>query len=446
MLLSDMLVLAFRNLKAGKKSVSKIVFGLSFAIMITVCIISVKTSFQNYVDEFNEKHLSSCFYFTNYSQEEISNINLDLLYKKGIDFKQKSNASEVLTFCELFIKNQNIKQDASSFRLYIDNEEYKMSNYSVSILEKYESIVLPQSTIFMGLYKENLNIFRKEQSSSAIICGSYPKNQGEILVDNYFIERFHIDNAKELIGKKISIAFETQDEMFFCFKDYVLTGIFDSDLLDYRENVDVISPRYTHIYANIKNEDMNKFNIDGNIRCYFDNYLDYFNSYGDNSNLLKLNISELNEVKENEVQLSASGLYFCLLYWMMTKIGILLMIIFFVIILIIIMSIMYTIRFYKDRNSKYFSMLFSIGMEKKDRRKIFIFEFTFMVILASIFGTYCAVILLNLLNAATTLALDFSIIYNVGSIFISNIMIWIAFTICNCFVIEKSRKNKEKII
>ena len=47
MLLSDMLVLAFRNLKAGKKSVSKIVFGLSFAIMITVCIISVKTSFQN---------------------------------------------------------------------------------------------------------------------------------------------------------------------------------------------------------------------------------------------------------------------------------------------------------------------------------------------------------------------------------------------------------------
>ena len=128
------------------------------------------------------------------------------------------------------------------------------------------------------------------------------------------------------------------------------------------------------------------------------------------------------------------------------KIGILLMIIFFVIILIIIMSIMYTIRFYKDRNSKYFSMLFSIGMEKKYRIKIFIFEFTFMVILASIFGTYCAVILLNLLNAATTLALDFSIIYNAGSIFISNIMIWIAFTICNCFVIEKSGKNKEKII
>lgn len=150
---------------------------------------------------------------------------------------------------------------------------------------------------------------------------------------------------------------------------------------------------------------MNNFKIDGTIRCYFDNYINYVKNYDDMESVLKLNISKLNEVKETK--LTSRSLYFCLIYWIMTRIGILLLIIFSVIMLVIIMSIIYTIKFYKDRNCKYFSMLLSIGMYNNERMKIYVVEFILMFFLASMFGTYFSIVLLNLFNSITTLTLDF---------------------------------------
>lgn len=39
---------------------------------------------------------------------------------------------------------------------------------------------------------------------------------------------------------------------------------------------------------------MNNFKIDGTIRCYFDNYINYVKNYDDMESVLKLNISKLN--------------------------------------------------------------------------------------------------------------------------------------------------------
>lgn len=57
---------------------------------------------------------------------------------------------------------------------------------------------------------------------------------------------------------------------------------------------------------------MNNFKIDGTIRCYFDNYINYVKNYDDMESVLKLNISKLNE--EKETKLTSRGLYFCYMF------------------------------------------------------------------------------------------------------------------------------------
>ena len=430
----DIIKTALLNLKAGKRSSIKIIFGLSIAIMLSICIFSVKESFDIYVEEFNEKHIKECYYYMNYDNK-MSEETLNNIRNTATNFLETHNGKEVLTLLDLQCIDMNIPMEYGKTSLVIDeNNIYNLSKITTSLQYPYKDVNYALKEVSYGLYIPGINVYRSNMKNGALITGAYPEKSGEIVLDNYFLELYGLKEPEKLIGKKISIVVSNDGVEKEIFKDYVLSGILDVKAIDKRETYSFFDCHLEHIFVNPMPEDYERFNVVGNIRNYFDCYTEYVEEYSEIENLLRLKLAEVCD--NNDVLLTVKGLEFCILYWVMEHIGLLILVILIVVIFILIMSILYVLKFYKDRNLKYYSMLFSIGMNKNDRKRIYSVEMSVVFWLSALIGTYAAIVFLLLFGTITSLTLDFGFVFSIGALIAGIFAVWILFKICSNIVLK----------
>lgn len=196
---------------------------------------------------------------------------------------------------------------------------------------------------------------------------------------------------------------------------------------------------------NLRTEDMERFVIsNGSMRFYFYDYSEFAKNYKYMDRLIQMNISELkNNDDSSDVILSSLGMEYCLLYWIMNNIGKLLLIVVGIMVLIVTFSVLYIFEFYRNRNSKYISMLQNIGMKQRDRRKLLFTETSVIALMATMLGIYFTVIILMLTNFVTKLVMNFSIHVNVVIEVLTVCFIW-AFLLLLIFASETYKLKRGK--
>ena len=430
----DRLKIAYWNLRAGKQMVKKIVFGMMFVIMLLFCVLTILHSYFAYTEEFEQKHIADCYYYTLINDQELT----DAWLAEQITYSQKEQeryqAKDISILLTLIPHNIEEQPQAGQTYLVLDGVDHQIDNYFLYNRKPYQNIYGESSPIELVLFREDIPMFTDkltEEYGNEYLLGEYPNHPGEIMLDTYMLEMYGIDKSEEdLLGKTITLYCMDDNTEEVLLQDYVLTGILQGDYLSVRESLSSSDYHLEHIYVNLRAEDVERYQVlGGTVRYYFDNYIEYVEHYENKNNILQLNLSQISSRENTGIKLTEMGVEYCLLYWVMHNAGKLLLLVTVVIGLIITMSVLYIFDFYRNRNDRYFSMLENIGMEKKDRLWIHSIEMSAMMAMATVLGIYLAVLFLFLMSFVTKQVLDFPVMFDVragiGTVIFSWIYFWL---------------------
>lgn len=443
MSVKDRMLIAFRNLSAGRQMVRKIVFGMMFVFMLLLCFLTVFQSFGAYKKDFNEKHSADCYYYAEFENQELTDIWLADLLKYSRNEQERYQAKEVSVLCTLQLYDRGGVLEAGDTGLVLDGKEYRIADYFVYNRKPYQNIYGESAPIELVLYRAELSVLADKitaQYGADYLLGNYPENPGEIMLDTYILEMYGVEDAGEnLLGKQVGIYCVDMDAEEVILKDYVLTGILQADVLSARESLSANDYHLEHVYINPRGEDVGRFTVSrGSIRYYFDDYAEYVKHYEKKDEILKLNLSQVYSSDNAEISLTERGVEYCLLYWIMQNMGRLLSIVAVVIGIIITFSVFYIFQFYRDRNARYLAMLQYIGMEKRDRVWIFSFEMSIMLLMATVLGIYLSALFLLLLNSITLQILNFGVVLDVKAGLAAVLLGWLYFWLCLGIVMRRT--------
>lgn len=435
MKLADLVKIALYNIRAGKQMVKKIVFGMVVINILIICFVTIITSYFNYKDRLEQKHKSDCYYYLPIEEQILSSTALKKIQNQGKRLNEKYCAQESAILCNLGSIDETAEFTAGKIKMVLDGNVckavykhtlYSKTNFYKNVDERYKAIEFAVFYSGMTIFPDYL----KSSYGKEFMVGEYPDSPGEIMVDDYILSVYGLDEKyDELIGKTISFLYYDDERKNYIFKDYKLTGIFSGDILSKRENVYTSDMHIEHIYINVREEDMEQFHITyGSIRCYFNTYTEYVSHYGNVAALLQLDLDNV-LFGEEEIKLTAKGMTYCIIHFFMENIGRLLFMIAAVIVLVITFSILYIFKFYMDRQKKYRIMLSYIGMENRDEGVVAFIETFFMFLVASIIGIYFSVVFLLVLNYITRILLDFAIVISVTNCILSVLCSWLYFAI-----------------
>lgn len=441
---NDIIKIAFRNLSAGKAMVKKMVFGMTFVVMMLLCFFIVIESYDKYIIKFNREHVADRYYYTLIDKRDISDMVLDRIVNQSEN--ERYNADETVLLCNIALKDDVILTEAGKINIYIGDTQYNAKNYYSNKNKIHQNIRGPMWPIEFSLYRKGMSIFSEAVINAYgkdYMIGAYPVNQGEIMLDSYILDVYGIKQAEEKIGSSITIYSVDEEDNWVIFENYKLTGIFKGDLLSARECSLTSDNHLEHIYVNLRNEDESRFNIQyGTIRYYFDEYTEYISNYKYMNHVIKMNIDELSDT---DVNLTGYGMQYFILYWIMENIGKLLVFVAIGIGLIITASVTYIFQFYRDRNAHYIAMLNSIGMIRKNRMRILFVEVSIIVLVSSAIGMYLSVIFLLLFNMMTTQVLNFEVLFDVKAGIIALICSWIYFAVCLWITMQKNSSRYSEV-
>lgn len=440
MKIKDMVHIAFQNILAGKQMIKRMIFGIVFVIMILFCFLMILESYYEYIRIFNERNKKDCYYYTEISEQNISNGEIaDVL--SGVEENiQKFHANEASILCIIQIKNCYTEVNARNTCININGENYVATNYYVGKRKIYQDISGPLAPIWFALYKEDFSVFADtitSEYSGSYMIGEYPINPGEIMIDTYILDVYGIAYDEGLLGSEISIYVEDDYGKEILFDSYKITGIFQGDILEERESATTKDNHIEHIYVSPRIDDIDSYYIlYGSIRYYFNDYSSFVENYKYMRSLLQMDIDK---VKDVDVKLTGKGMECYILYWMANNVGKLLLLISLVICIIITASVLYIFQFYRNRNATYISMLKSIGMTKRDRKCIFFIEISIAIIVASIIGVYLSVVFILLFNVITQQVLNFYISIEIKTAIVALLGSWAYFGLCfGCIMKEKN--------
>lgn len=385
----DIVIIAFRNLKAGKRNVYKIIIGTGFAFALAYCFVIVANYFSDYKENFWETYRESCYYYDIFDEKILVN-NIDSIIEKSKENKENYGANEYSLLFDVIPNGWENSITAEELIVKLEDTKYTPCNYYINDRKIYEDIKFPYATIPLAYYSDENNIFPEymyDENNALEYVGNYPSNPGELLVDDYILDVLGINreyDSKDIIGKKISLLKKNLDnnteEIFL--ENYVIVGILSVDELGKREEETSHDYHFEHIYINLKNEDKEHFFvINGSARYYFDSYDEYIENCKYSDEILNL-MKETENVSDWEYYLTYKGMEICIINWLVSNVGKLVAGLGIIVIVLIFLSLFYTIRFYNIRNIKYMKMLSCIGMKKKDRKKVYNMEF-FVIFLAS---------------------------------------------------------------
>lgn len=154
---------------------------------------------------------------------------------------------------------------------------------------------------------------------------------------------------------------------------------------------------------------------------------------------MRLDISQVYSADNRGIKLTEKGIEYCLLYWIIHSVGKLISLIAVGVGIIITFSIFYLVEFYRSRNTRYFAMLEAIGMEKRDRIKIFSVEMCLIMSMATILSVYLSFLFLTLMNFFTLQALEFHMVLDVKTGLLAIMVGWAYFWMCLRLIMGKDR-------
>lgn len=436
--IKDKIRIALRNLAAGKHMVTKIIFGMAFVFMLIFSSLMVVVSFFSYTKEYNQKNIADCYYYVEYENLDIRDTSGILEYSQ----KQRYYAKEVSMFATIQLCDQVKGLIAGDTKLILGEEEYQIDDFFIFNRKPYQNIYGETAPIELALYEDNMFMLGEQkifQYGDNFLLGDYPRNPGEIMLDTYILDAYGIQNIEEnLLGQKVSIYFVNEQSEEIVLKDYILTGILQERVLSLRESLYTSDYHFEHIYVNLSDEDVERFIISrGSVRYYFGDYAEYVEHYEHKSDLLKLDMSQIEVSNDNVVRLTEKGIMYYLLHWIMSHIGKLLILVAIVIVLVNTISVFYIFQFYRDRNIHYISMLYNIGMTKIDRKWIFSLEIFFIMIVAMVLGFYASTVLISFTNFITRQVIDFNISMDISTSILAMLIGYLYFGVGLWIIMKK---------
>lgn len=428
----DRIRIAFQNLRAGRQMVGKIIFGMTFVLVLLLCSLMSIQSFIVYTSDFNDKHGVDCYYYEVIEDQEISDTWIVSLTEHSQKEKERYHAEEVSVLCTIRPRWGEEQLEAGQIGLSLEDNIYQITEHFIFNRKPYQNIYGKMAPIEIALFQDGISESADkltEQYQGAYLLGSYPEKPGEIMLDTHILEAYGIEAKEELLGKKVSIYVLDTDEVLL--KNYILTGILQADFLSVRESLTADDYHLEHIYANLCKEDRERFIVSrGSIRYYFENFEEYVKNCEKRDYILRLDISQVYSADNRGINLTEKGVEYCLLYCIMHSVGRLMALIAVGVGIIITFSIFYLVEFYRSRNARYFAMLEAIGMERRDRVKIFFAEMCLMMLVATSFSVYLAFLFLTFMNFFTMQALEFHMVLDVKIGLLAIMAGWAYFWIC----------------
>lgn len=426
MLFKDRVKIAFRNIIAGSKMSRKIVYGMTFVFMILFCSVVVIHSYLDYINDYNQEHLKDCYYYSEFQSDQVTETWIKDVWNYCQREKERYQAKAVSFFCTLQLRESEDGLWAKNVKISLKKKDYSTENYFIYNRKAYQNIHGESSNIEIALYKDETAMFagwKNAQSDADYLIGRYPGNPGEIMLDTYILDVFGIKEAAEnILGEKVSLYSFNERSEEVIIEEYILTGILNENVFTERESMATSDYHFEHIYINPRRGDLEQFKISrGSIRYYFGNYQKYVENFNHIQEILggAVGMSE-----SDNLRLTQDGLKFCIAYWIMHNLGGILLLVVSIIVIINTLSIFYIFQFYRDRNADYLFMLKSIGMEKKDRRWIFVIEICSMMAIATFIGSYLAAIILILFHSLTKQVINFSVVIDLKSVLLSLLFCW----------------------
>lgn len=422
----DIWVLAFRNLKAGKRNVRKIVLGIGFAFTLVYCFAAIVCFYKDYKNNFQKNYKSSCYYYE-YLDSGNPEGGADALIKSAKELAKEYGAAESALIIDLSLKGTDGFLRAEDFAIIINGIKYTPKSFFDRESNYYKNIKGGGYEIELGLYKDNLNVFPKSVYSDGLnYIGKLPSGRGEIMLDDYILHIYGIDNPDGIIGANICLSTHGGNENIIC-GNYVVSGIFMTDELGKREEKTYHDYHFEHIYINLKAEDEERFSLSGSRRFYFADYDSYLENCKYANELLQIE-HDKDSLANGNYYVTEKGTEICVLNWIMRNIGRLLFILAAVIILIILFSLFYIIRFYRMRNFQYMKMLSCIGMDKRDRRRLYNAEMLIMIAGATVVALYLTFIFIMIFDYITNNVLSYGFTINpflaAGTVILCAAVMW----------------------
>lgn len=402
--------MAVFNLRADKKAVRKIVFGLIVIQVMMFCFVSIFHSYHRYKNDFNKKYKKDCYYYTETVDLTAEADQVEALLREGQEICRKYSADSTVTICDIMSRDEDVILSAGNIQIIADGSYHKASCSSgigskAGISENIESASSP---VDIALYQKGMKLVPDFLRDG--ITGRYPEGPGEIMLDNYILEiyGFH-EPPEDLLGKTVSLYYDKGKKGRTLFHQYKLVGILPSDMLAARESRFLSDLHLEHIYVNMRDEDRKNYRISySSTRYYLDGYAEYVANYDAPGDLVRLDLKQV-LYGEGEIRVTAKGMEYCILYFLMENIGKVLLLLACVIALITLFSILYLFGFFRNRQKKYRMMLSCIGMQKSDQRWVWSLEIL-LILFESVIGSgYFSAILLMILNYVSTMALGFPI-------------------------------------
>ena len=399
MRISECAKIAFRNLMVAKKMSIKIIIGLSAVVMLLFSMTMYQQTFENQIDRIAIEHKSDCYL------QEIQNIKNIKSYKNQKESifadKEEWNIEEVCGLIPVNIKKSDEKEniDLSQYKdmairnakIVLDGKEYQGRPEWLTDMQS-EDKNYATDTIEVDFYDKDFKVFssniihqyQKETGNEHYLIGSLPAKEGEMIISDYMLEKFGIeqDKQKQLIGKNISLYMGEKENVPY-FEEYILSGIFDAELIEIREKNSVFK-HTTQIMVCFWEEDYNKleFPNGAEIRYYNEDFKQLTESY------------LLAKQKKETVEMSVYGKIYSVMEQQISVINKILeyiMIGFVIAVTVYITSIIY---FFFQRNRTYFVMLRAIGVRDNCIYYITLFEVLYFILCALVIGEYFAVLVL----------------------------------------------------
>jgi hypothetical protein len=173
------------------------------------------------------------------------------------------------------------------------------------------------------------------------------------------------------------------------------------------------------------------FKDDTVLKIYFENYRDIAKLTEDSISSVVTGNIDLSDIGLGKFVLTSEGRTYCAVAWIMHNVGSLLLIVGMVSLCVILMIEGYAVFFFRNRNRKYFNMLRIIGIQKKDVKKITLFESFLISVKAIVLVAYLTFLFCIILNHLVNKLLMYSIKVHLGLMIIGVVLCEIVFLIIN---------------
>ena len=448
---SDRLKTAMWNLQAGKRSVIRMVIGMTIVMFFILAYILVLRVFENYQEDTEEKKKSLCYRFLDIDEgtsldalPELTQEGLERIkHPSGVmptvlvsiqpagchearETAEDPKEMDYLQYVMSLLRRGDI-YTAGNIQLNMDGTAFEPKEYTHWNRPRYKDLMSDNSLFHIGLYDPRYNLLPERlftDPEEALLAGRLPESPGELLLDEYLLMVYSVElEPRELVGKTITVYNKAEDKAVL--REYRISGVLKNETWDIRESEDAYDLHSEHICVYLREEDAAGFEVaSGSLRYYYPSYGSLTKNI-DNIGALMMNRVEWTELDASTGMLSDVTLEVASYHWVLSQAGRFLCILGGAAILAAISSAGYLLYFYRSRSRKFYAMLDSIGMRRKDRARICRSEIVLIMGISTAIAIYLLLMFWFIFRYVIHNAMHFTPVFPALSLLYTLVLIWV---------------------